>query len=152
MSTERLAWLTKPRLVHGLSALIRIALGAVFLWSSLPKLRQPYDFLGSVYQYEMVGPKLGVFVATVLPWLEALLGVCLLGSVFVRGSLLLAAGLLAFFTFAQASVLWRGLAISCGCFGSSGELISYATVLRTALLFVAALVAFTLPLLLSRRS
>jgi hypothetical protein len=42
-------------------------LGFMLLWSSLPKIRQPYDFLGSVYGYELVGAKLGIFVAMTIP-------------------------------------------------------------------------------------
>ena len=47
--------------------LARLGIGCMFLWSSLPKIRQPYDFLSSVYSYELVGPKLGMFVAMTLP-------------------------------------------------------------------------------------
>jgi hypothetical protein len=55
------------RIVRALSVVIRFGLGFMLLWSSLPKIRQPYDFLGSVYGYELVGAKLGIFVAMTIP-------------------------------------------------------------------------------------
>jgi len=123
--------------------MIRLGLGCLLVWSSLPKIRQPYDFLGSVYEYELVGAKLGMFVAMTLPWLELLLGISLLAGLFIGGALLGSVVLMAVFTFAQASVLWRGLAISCGCFSTSNvELISYATLIRTGVILLVAMVGF----------
>ena len=74
---------------------MRLLLGGLFLCSALPKIRQPYDFLSSVYGYELVGPKLGLLVAVALPWMELLVGICRLGGIFVNGALLASAGLAA---------------------------------------------------------
>ncbi|UCG49519.1 MAG: hypothetical protein JSU94_06995, partial [Phycisphaerales bacterium] len=52
----------KPRTLSAFIILVRLALGCLFIWSSLPKIRQPYDFLSSIYDYEIVGPRLGLFV------------------------------------------------------------------------------------------
>lgn len=123
---------------------VRLALGAVFILSSLPKLRQPYAFLANVFEYELVGPRTGVVVATVLPWIELTLGVCLLGGVLTAGAFLTSAVLGAVFVFVQASALYRGLAISCGCFHSSdgGGMVSYLTLTRAVLVMLAAAVAY----------
>jgi hypothetical protein len=134
---ERVAW--------GLSLVIRLGLGCVFLWSSLPKIRYPYDFLSAIYEYELVGPKLGMLVAMGLPWLELLVGLCLLGGIFVGGALLTTMGLAAVFVFVQASALYRGLEISCGCFSSSSsEVVSYATLTRSIVLLLACITAYLL--------
>ena len=120
---------------------VRLGIGCMFIISSLPKIRQPYDFLADIYGYEIVGPKLGVLIATTLPWLELFVGVCLIGGVVVSGALLASIGMAAVFTFAVASALYRGLEISCGCFhASSAETISYSTLIRACvvLLFSAA--------------
>jgi uncharacterized membrane protein YphA (DoxX/SURF4 family) len=98
---------------------VRLGLGFLFIASSVPKIRQPYMFLGSVYGYEIVGPKMGVLVAMVLPWVELLAGVCLVGGVFVGGALLASTAMGVLFTYVLASALWRHLDISCGCFSSS---------------------------------
>jgi uncharacterized membrane protein YphA (DoxX/SURF4 family) len=69
---------------------LRIALGATFVFSSVGKLNRPGDFLAAVYDYQMVGPRLGVAVATVLPWLELIVGICLLAGILIDGALILA--------------------------------------------------------------
>ena len=121
---------------------IRIGLGCVFLWSSFGKIRHPYLFLSSVYDYGLTSAELGVFVAITLGWFELVLGLCLISGILVRGSLMGSALLMGAFVFVQGSALWRGLAISCGCFAQSGAgLITYGTLLRTCALFVASVVA-----------
>ena len=126
--------LGKEKLLSIFVLLIRLGLGCLFIWGSLPKIRHPYNFLSSVYSYELVGPKLGMLTAMVLPWLELLLGIFLLSGVCVGGALLICAGLFALFTFNFAFVLHQGLEISCGCFSSSEQdTISYATLIRSCI-------------------
>jgi len=134
------------RLYSGFALLIRLGLGCLFLWSSLPKIRQSYDFLSDVYSYEIVGPKIGLLVAMVLPWLELLVGICLIGGIFVSGALLVCIGMAAIFTFALSSVLWRGLKISCGCFGDTSDVISASTVIRAAVILLLSGLAYLLKL------
>jgi len=112
---------------------ICIALGGLFLLAGLAKLRQPYEFLSSVYAYRLVGPSVGVAVAMVLPWVEAIVGIVLLGGVMRGGGLFIAAFLAAGFVLAQGSVIFRGLAVNCGCFGSHSQ-IDEMTLVRTAVL------------------
>lgn len=122
---------------------VRLALGCLFLWSSLPKIRQPYDFLSSVYNYELVGPKVGVLVAMVLPWLELLVGICLVGGIFISGALLVSIGMAAMFTFVLAWSLYQGLEISCGCFSASGGgLIGYSTLIRACVILLFSIAAY----------
>ncbi len=85
-----------------LTVVIRLALGCLFLWSSLSKIQLPHDFLGHVYAYRLVGPVSGMFVGMVLPWLELLVGACLLAGVFVGGALLASMGMGVLFTFVLA--------------------------------------------------
>jgi len=121
----------RERLVSGFVLVVRLGLGFMFIVSSLPKIQRPYPFLGSVYGYEMVGPKMGVLVAMVLPWVELFAGVCLVGGVFVGGALLASMGMGVLFTFVLGSALYRHLDISCGCFStSSAGKISYVTLIR----------------------
>lgn len=69
----------------GFVTVVRLGMGAMFIASSLPKICQPYDFLSSVYHYELVGPQLGLLVAMTLPWLELLVGICLVGGIWTGG-------------------------------------------------------------------
>ena len=133
----------RGQLTNGFTLVVRLALGCLFLWSSLPKIRQPYDFLSSVYNYELVGPKLGVLVAMVLPWLELLVGICLIGGIFISGALLASIGMTAMFTFVLAWSLYQGLEISCGCFSASGGgFISYSTLIRACVILLFSIVAY----------
>jgi uncharacterized membrane protein YphA (DoxX/SURF4 family) len=133
----------REKLFSSFTFVVRLGLGCLFLWSSLPKIRQPYDFLSDVYEYELVGPKLGMLTAMTLPWLELLVGVCLVGGIFVSGALLASIEMAAMFTFVLASALYRGLEISCGCFSASGGgIISYSTLIRAFVILLFSIAAY----------
>lgn len=132
----------RQRLFYGFSVIVRLAIGCMFIWSSLPKIRQPYDFLSDVYGYELVGPKLGMLVAMTLPWLELFVGICLIGGIFVGGALLVSAAMGVMFAFVLSSVMYRGLEISCGCFGGGPDLVGYSTVIRAILILLFSLIAY----------
>jgi hypothetical protein len=84
-----------------------------------------------------------MFVGMLLPWLELLVGACLLGGIFVSGALLASMGMGVLFTFVLASALWRHLDISCGCFGSAGiDKISYLTLIRAGVITLFSTVAY----------
>jgi uncharacterized membrane protein YphA (DoxX/SURF4 family) len=134
---------TRERLFSGFVLVVRLGLGCMFLYGSLPKIRQPYDFLSSVYNYELIGPKLGLLTAMVLPWAELLVGICLIGGIFVSGALLVSIAMAAMFSFAIASALHRGLNISCGCFSaSSTEQIGYITLIRACVIMLLSMAAY----------
>jgi len=125
--------------------IIRILLGVIFVLSSIPKIKQPYDFLASVYNYEIVGPKLGMFAAMAMPWLELFVGICLVGGLFLSGAFLAAMAMGAMFVYVIISALYQGLEISCGCFGaSSTDIINYTTLIRAGFVLVLALAGYAL--------
>jgi hypothetical protein len=132
------------KVISGFSIIARLALGCMFIYSSLPKIRQPYDFLASVYNYEIVGPKLGMLTAMTLPWVELLVGIALVGGIFVSGALLVSIGMGAMFSFVLGWALYHGLSISCGCFSSSPDTgtISYMTLFRAVAIMLISGLAF----------
>ena len=141
---------TMARVIAGFVLVARLGLGFMFIMSSVPKIQQPYQFLGSIYGYELVGPKLGVLVTMVLPWVELFTGVCLVGGVFVGGALLASIGMGVLFTFVLASVLYRHLDISCGCFSNAGAgKISYLTLIRAIVIALVSASAYAATILLS---
>jgi uncharacterized membrane protein YphA (DoxX/SURF4 family) len=97
------------------ASVLRMGLGGLLVWAGLAKIRDPYDFLGAVYNYELVGPQVGLAIATILPWLELCAGASLVLKIAPRGGALLAVGLFAVFAVAQALASGDGLTISCGC-------------------------------------
>ncbi len=143
---------SKEWLLSAFVLAVRLGLGFMFIVSSVPKIRQPYGFLGSVYGYELVGPKLGVLVAMVLPWVELFTGICLVGGLFVGGALLASLGMGVLFTFVLGSALWRQLDISCGCFSSSAAgKISYLTLIRALVITILSAGAYGATILLQPR-
>jgi len=113
---------------------LTLVLGFVFLAASWPKLQFPYEFLSGVYSYELLGPVTGLYAAALLPWLELIVGLCLVVGMFVQGALVIANTLCFLFVLVQCWALEQGLQISCSCFGSGGGMVSYATLLRTLVL------------------
>jgi len=141
------------KMLTGFSVIVRLGLGCMFIYSSLSKIRQPYDFLHDVYNYEIVGPKLGMLAAMTLPWAELLVGICLVGGIFISGALLVSIGLGAMFSVVLCWALYMGLDISCGCFSSSSaETISYMTLIRALVIMLFSGIAYlTLIFLQPRR-
>lgn len=143
MNFNRIKQITRKRFMTGFALVVRLGLGCMFLYSSLPKIRQPYDFLSNVYNFELVGPKLGLLTAMTLPWVELLVGICLIGGIFIGGALLVSIGMGAMFSFVIASALYRGLNISCGCFSASSvEQIGYTTLIRACVIMLISAVAY----------
>ena len=135
--------LIKSRVVlRKLRYLLLLGLGVTLITASLPKIMQPYAFLSSVYSYEIVGEYQGLGVSILLPWLELIVGLCLVTKTCLPASLLLATLLGAIFVFVQASALYRGLSISCGCFAlTDASMIGYSTVIRSGVFLLCCLIA-----------
>jgi putative oxidoreductase len=96
----------------------RWALALVFIYAGALKTLDPAGFALSIDHYRLLPYPLAAAVAVYLPWLEIAGGV---GVVWPRarlGALSLLLGLCLFFSGAIASALFRGLDISCGCFGN----------------------------------
>jgi len=96
---------------------LRGLLGVLLLWAAVSKLANLTDFLASLYAYKLPLPRTFLqLVAVMLPWVELLCGLALLGNVWTESVLVLAAGLFAVFVLATGQAWARGLDISCGCF------------------------------------
>jgi uncharacterized membrane protein YphA (DoxX/SURF4 family) len=119
--------------------LLRLALGAVFVYAAWTKLRAPWQlFAMQVDAYRLLPQWAVVFVARTLPWAELLIGLLLIAGRFLRlasvaGSLLL----LSFFAM-MVRTYASGMQIDCGCFGP-GDTISIRTLLRDGALLAASL-------------
>ena len=71
-----------------LELVLRVLLGAFFVYASLDKIWNPAAFAKIVYQWQVVGPVPSNLVAVTLPWVELLAGVLLLAGVWRRESAL----------------------------------------------------------------
>ncbi len=98
---------------------IRLALAFVFIYASLDKILNPGEFAKAIFNYQVLPGVLINLTALILPWLELVLGACLLFNRLMQGASGLAAGLMIVFTGLILFNLARGLDISCGCFSTN---------------------------------
>jgi len=100
---------------------VRIILGGIFVYASVDKILHPAAFAEAVYNYQILPDHLVNLTAIFLPWLELILGACLIAGIWMPGAALIANILLVAFTGALLFNLIRGLDIHCGCFTTEAE-------------------------------
>jgi len=100
-----------------LAVLARLVLGGIFLISGVAKIADPVRFLLTLREFQLIPRALESFLAVYLPWLEFLLGLCLVLGILHRTASLLVAVLNGVFILAIGSVMARGIEVDCGCFG-----------------------------------
>jgi len=99
----------------------RLVMAFVFIYASLDKCLHPGAFAQAVFNYQVLPGALINLTALILPWLELILGLCLLSNRWMGGASGLAAILMAIFMGLIFFNLARGLDISCGCFSANPE-------------------------------
>jgi uncharacterized membrane protein YphA (DoxX/SURF4 family) len=100
----------------------RAALGLVFIWASQDKITHPWTFAQAIAGYKVLtSPVLIKLTAVILPWVELLAGLMLLGRLWDRGANAVLSGLLVMFIVLIFSVIVRGIDTDCGCFGSDSS-------------------------------
>jgi len=110
-----------PKSLHRIHLLVRTGLGAVFIWASWDKIWHPVEFAAIVSNYNILPDAAVNMAALVLPWIELVCGLLLLGGRLVPGAVFLLDGLLLIFILAGGFNLYRGLDINCGCFSVSPD-------------------------------
>jgi uncharacterized membrane protein YphA (DoxX/SURF4 family) len=106
------AFLRSPRL----QLVLRLLLGAYFVYASLDKIAAPAAFARVVYQWQVLGPVPSNLLAVTLPWVEILAGGLLILGVWREEAALVIALLLVVFLLAAGFVLARGIDVeNCGC-------------------------------------
>jgi uncharacterized membrane protein YphA (DoxX/SURF4 family) len=112
--------------------LVRVALGAMFLLSATPKVAAPARFLLLVRQFHLFPGATSTFVALAIPYIELIVGICLIAGIFIEGTLLVCSVLFISFVAVAAITMARGLSVACACFSvaDDGSKIGVATVVR----------------------
>lgn len=98
----------------------RIFIGGYFLYAAIPKIIEPLAFATSISHYGLLPSWSVNAYALVLPWLELLIGGCLVIGYSIRTNAILAGLLILMFTAAVGYAVVLGLSIDCGCFGADG--------------------------------
>ncbi len=116
---------------RAIALVLRIALGAVFAYAAWLKLRVPWQlFAGAIGDYGVLPYWAVAPLARTLPWVELLLGALLIVGRWVRTAATAISLLLAGFFTLLVWAFARHMDISCGCFGPTGDPISWRTLLR----------------------
>ena len=110
--TSLKTFLTSP----WLTVRVQIALGALFVAASLPKIVDPPSFAHMIYNYRII-PGFALNAMTLMmPWLELLCGLALILGVWRRSAAVIIGGMLVVFIIAISINLARDNAVNCGCF------------------------------------
>jgi len=99
----------------------RLVMAGIFIYASIDKIAHPAAFAKDVYNYQILPDALINLTALFLPWLELLLGLCLLAGVWMPGAVLSANALLLVFFSALLFNMARGLDVNCGCFSAGSD-------------------------------
>src|SRR5262249_53251387 len=143
---------SRSKIFRTLALLLRIALGAIFVYAAWSKLKDPWALFAMAIDSYKAAPAWAVEgLARTLPWIELLIGALLIAGRWMRISTAATSVLLLVFFSLMVRAHMNGMEINCGCFGP-GEAISWKTLLRDGAMLAASLLltgmtwAFALPL------
>jgi hypothetical protein len=124
----------------------RLVMAGVFIYASIDKIIHPALFAEAVYNYQVLPGYFVNLTALILPWLELILGACLLINRWMAGTSALTAALMTIFVGLTLFNLARGLDISCGCFSTATDEnpITVLTLARDVLFLILSLGLFLL--------
>ena len=122
-------------MIEEIGLTLEIAVGLVFLWSTVTKAARPAEFFDALSDYGLERPIVAVPFGSALIALESTVAVTHLTGWQVQWGIVLAIVLLTTFIFVVSLALIRGIAVACLCFGTrSGEMASLHTLVRLLLL------------------
>lgn len=111
------------RFMPWVSLTMRLSIGSLFIIAGLAKIADPVGFFATLMGFRLFPDLVLPLLAIFLPWLEFLLGLCVLLGIAHRTASLLLAGLNVFFAAAILSLVARGIEIDCGCFGLLADIL-----------------------------
>ena len=94
----------------------RLILGVIFIFASFDKIIDPKSFSSVIDNFHVTPILLNNLAALFIPWLELVVGICLIRGVFINGASFIASSLLLFFIFILVQAIIRGINLDCGCF------------------------------------
>ncbi|WP_285906633.1 MauE/DoxX family redox-associated membrane protein [Pseudodesulfovibrio pelocollis] len=113
-----------------LALAFRLYIGGLFVYAAMYKINYAAEFSETIASYRLVPYWAVNALAVFMPWTEIVCGALLILGVRVRSAAAVIAALLAVFTVAIfVNLLWDA-PISCGCFKTIEDPISWWTVLR----------------------
>ena len=99
-------------------------LGIIFIYASIDKIINPLNFSDAIDNYHITPIEINNLAALIIPFIELVIGVCLIFGVFIDGAILITILLLIWFIFIISQALFRGIDLHCGCFDLSEKAIN----------------------------
>ncbi|HEY2018794.1 MAG TPA: MauE/DoxX family redox-associated membrane protein [Bryobacteraceae bacterium] len=135
-----------------LALMLRIVLGAIFVYAAWVKLRDPWELYAlAISSYEVLPLWAVELVARTLPWLELAVGVGLIAGIWLRLSSTVTSLLLTVFFVLMVRAFSKGMQINCGCFGGT-DIISKWTLLRDGSMLAGSLLLTSMAFSRQRRA
>lgn len=97
---------------------LRLLLGGLFIFTSIPKIAEIDEFVGTIIGYGILPTGLAETAGRILPWVELYIGCSLMLGIFVRSTSALILPLSIIFGAAGIYAMVTSFGISCGCFGA----------------------------------
>ncbi len=116
------AFLQKP----WIELTLRILLGVIFIYASIPKIGYPSQFAKIIYGYALFPAALINLIAIIVPYVEIVMGASLILGIYPRAAASILAGMLSLFIIAISINLIRGHEFDCGCFSLKNSGLSHS--------------------------
>jgi uncharacterized membrane protein YphA (DoxX/SURF4 family) len=94
----------------------RWILGLTFIYASYHKILAPGDFAKIIYGYGLFPAVIINLIAIVVPFVELIAGLALIGGIYPRAAAMILNAMLVFFIIILSYNLLRGHEFDCGCF------------------------------------
>ena len=121
------------KMKNGLTIVVliaRILIGGILIYSSLEKFIDPSGFASAINNYHIVPFGLENSFAIILPWLELIIGICLILGIFIDGAGFLVIIVMVIFIIAITYALLSGYNIECGCGLKPGEMVGVQKIIE----------------------
>lgn len=128
---------------HPLTVLPRLALGGALFFSGANKLPMHSEFVNLVNSYHLLPVWMGTVYATILPWVELLIGAYLILGILIRPSAIVAALMAVSFMVANISSIIRGDDQCLSCFGEAFSLSPWQSLIIDGVIVIIAMYLMT---------
>jgi len=95
---------------------LRLGFGVLLIAASIDKILNPREFAETVFNYQVIGEGVSLWIAVSLPFLETMVGLLLILNIWPDTTTWINALLMSAFLVLVTQAYFRGLNISCGCF------------------------------------
>ena len=142
MSAIRIGRLTPFLSSPYLALLLRLLVGATFVFAGVTKLPLHSEFIAIVQNYHLLPDPLATAYALMLPWIELLIGAYLLLGILLKPSAVATILIGISFIIANVSEAIRGEQYCSSCFGEAVPLLVWQALAIDIFIIVAALLLF----------